>query len=107
MVARFIPNFPVIYKLIPKMPIVQAAINIVGQDMEEIARATAPVATGKYRDSIHVIEDGDGIILVADDEKAHYIEFGTEDTPAFATLRKAAESAGQELSFDDGELEDL
>jgi pectin methylesterase-like acyl-CoA thioesterase len=96
-IPKFIPNFPAI-QAIKKLPIVQAAIAVIGTDMEEHARADAPVDEGKYRDSIHIEKEGEGVTLVADDDKAVYIEYGTEDTPTFAVLRRAVEAAGQELS---------
>lgn len=61
----------------------------------EYARSIAPVASGAYRDSIEasVVEEADGWKghLTAGVEHAIYVEFGTEDTPTFATLRRAGE----------------
>ena len=54
----------------------------------EAARELAPVLTGTYRDSIHV-EDGK---VVADAPHAAAVEGGTNDTPAFAPLRRGAET---------------
>lgn len=61
----------------------------------EHARANAPVRTGTYRASIgaSVVEESDGWKghLTAGAAHAIYVEYGTEDTPIFATLRRAGE----------------
>ena len=66
------------------------------QEAAQYARERAPVATGAYRDSIEaaVVEGDDGWKgrVVADVPYADYLEFGTEDTPTFATLRRAGET---------------
>jgi hypothetical protein len=70
------------------------------RDGAEIARSLAPVASGAYRDSIEasVEKTGDGWkgIVTAGVSHAVYVEFGTEDTPVFATLRRAGEIVEKE-----------
>lgn len=58
------------------------------------AQRLAPVDTGEYRASIRVVDSADGVRVVANDDKATFIEFGTSDTPAFAPLRRGTEAAG-------------
>ncbi len=66
------------------------------REAAQYARESAPVATGAYRDSIEavVVEEDDGWKgkVIADVPYAVYLEFGTEDTPTFATLRRAGET---------------
>lgn len=61
-----------------------------------IARDNAPVASGQYRDSIRadVEETSEGWTgrVIAEAPHSVYVEFGTEDTPTFATLRRAGET---------------
>lgn len=60
-----------------------------------IAKAQAPVRTGTYRDSISgtvaKAEGGWRGYVTASVYYAIFVEFGTEDTPTFATLRRAGE----------------
>lgn len=52
-------------------------------------RRVSPEDSGEYKDSIMVIRRGKGDIqVVATDEKANLIEYGTEDTPEFAPRQK-------------------
>jgi hypothetical protein len=64
----------------------------------EAARALAPVDSGEYRQSIGGavgVERGTLVGRVySKDFKAHWIEFGTVDTPVFAPLRRGVESLG-------------
>lgn len=61
----------------------------------QIARQIAPVATGEYRDSItaaiELTSDGWKGHVIANAPHAMFVEFGTEDTPTFATLRRTGE----------------
>lgn len=50
----------------------------------EYWRSISPVRTGAYRDSIQVDVDRDVVRVIAADDAASYIEFGTEDTPEWA-----------------------
>ena len=70
--------------------------EIAGEVAEE-AQAIAPVGTGRYRDSIHP----DGDYVVAGNDTVYYawiLEFGSVDTPVFATLTTAAIHRGLEVS---------
>lgn len=66
---------------------------------EAVAIATAPIETGKYKESISSetgYDERAKVIgrLKSDDWKAHWIEFGTSSTPAYATLRRALDAIG-------------
>jgi len=59
-------------------------------------RRISPEDTGEYIDSIEVRVDGNDVSVGSDDDKAHYIEYGTEDTPEFAPRAKTqARFAGE------------
>lgn len=60
----------------------------------ERAKGFAPVLTGRFRDSLEVLEDGDVIAAGSKDHDANVIENGSVDTPAFAPLRRGARSLG-------------
>jgi hypothetical protein len=76
--------------------LVKKAVDIVTKEIEQVAKATAPVDTGAFRNSIKSEVEFDGIIpkgtVYADIRYAVYLEYGTTDTPTFATLQKAADS---------------
>lgn len=67
------------------------------------AKSIAPVRTGAYRNSLRaeVSETSTGWVgmILSDDPAAPFIEFGTERTPTFATLRRALESTGARRSI--------
>lgn len=63
----------------------------------ERAREIAPVATGAYRDSIHVEREGADVAVVAGTDHALYVELGTADTPAFAPLTRATDESAHAL----------
>jgi hypothetical protein len=86
-------------KYVPNIPAIEAYSVVVGTAGVELltgmivdeAKATAPVLTGAYRNSLEKRVVGlDGIVF-SDIEYAPYLEFGTSDTPTFATLRRASE----------------
>lgn len=62
----------------------------------DFAQSIAPVASGEYRDSIEadVVETPDGWVgrVIAGAAHSVFVEFGTEDTPIFAPLRRAGET---------------
>ncbi|MDX3127291.1 HK97 gp10 family phage protein [Streptomyces scabiei] len=65
---------------LPLDPEVQADFKDRMKRVEEIAKATAPVDTGEFRDKIHAVEepDADGTRHVdADAEHSIYVEHGT------------------------------
>lgn len=64
-----------------------------------IARDTAAVDTGEYRDGIGVEVDGDDVRMVDNDPDSFYKEYGTEDTPAHAALTDAARQFGRYTGF--------
>lgn len=76
---------------------VRAALKAEAEQAAAAARAVAPVASGAYRDSIHVEPTDEGFQVVADVGYAGIIEFGSSDTPTFAPLRRGAEAAGLDL----------
>lgn len=78
-------------------PEYQAALVSVAQPAKEMAKAFAPIRTDAYRQSIRVVTDERDIRLEATDWKAHWIEFGTVDTPVFAPLRRGVRAAGLKL----------
>lgn len=88
----FLPN-PFLEAELEKELDVSEAAEVAAQ----IARAIAPVDSGEYRDSIHVESDGEQTRLVAGTDHGIYVEIGTEDTPAFHVLTRAAEAAGLEI----------
>ncbi len=60
-----------------------------------VAKSDAPRDSGRWAESIHV-EDHErpGAFRVgSDDRRSIHIEYGTEDTPEHATLRRALEAA--------------
>lgn len=57
---------------------------------QQIARSTAPVDDGDYRDGIEVIDEPDGATLVGRDWKSHWVEFGSRNNPASRNLTNAA-----------------
>lgn len=91
--SRFVPN-PRFESEAKRSAEMKAAMKRGAQAAADEARRMAPVDTGEYRASIRVVETADGARVVADDDKATYIEFGTSDTPAFAPLRRGTEAAG-------------
>ena len=73
------------------------AVDEIGHKILASAQAQAPVLTGALRESgtftmegsIGHVVFGGGIV-----DYAVYVEFGTNDTPTFAFLRRGAEAAG-------------
>jgi hypothetical protein len=65
---------------VPLLPEVQDDFRSRMERVEEIAKATAPVDTGEFRDKIHVVDqpDPDGTRHVdADADHSIYVEHGT------------------------------
>lgn len=74
------PDYEAIEFELPLTPEVQADLKARMKRVEEIAKATAPVYTGEYRDKIHAVEepDRDGTRHVdADADHSYYVEHGT------------------------------
>jgi hypothetical protein len=73
----------------------QAKLEL-AEKVKDYWKSIAPEDTGAYRDSIHIEIGADAVRVVADDEAASYIEFGTSDTPEFATRAKTAAKFARE-----------
>lgn len=88
-----------------KQPEIVAAKRQLAQEAVTYAKSIAPVADeahttkggyvdkpGSYRDSIHVeVAATGGVMVVASDFKAHWIEYGTETMPEQAVMRRTEE----------------
>jgi hypothetical protein len=89
--ATFVPD-PTFEKQLQHDPEYLAYLDRVANEAAAAAKAAAPRDTGEYADSISgevVHDEGKARARVSsDDPKWPYIEFGTEDTPAFAPLRR-------------------
>jgi Bacteriophage protein of unknown function (DUF646). len=70
-----------------------ASVAFVNHQILEAAEGLAPVATGAYKESLAASQDGIDGTVYSDIRYAPYLEFGTSDTPVFATLRQASEQA--------------
>jgi len=88
------------FKYVPNLPVIEAAGDFYAHlaleelmpRMEAEARNIAPVDTGAYQASIETEIQGTTATLSSSIRYARYLEFGTSDTPTFATLRQASES---------------
>jgi len=98
---RFVPN-PAFEAELLRTPEMVHALGEIAEKKAAKARRTAPVGSpdedphpGRFRDSIDSdagLEDGKALGRVySDDPDFRYIEFGTEDTPRWATLRNCLE----------------
>ncbi|BAC73226.1 hypothetical protein AQJ43_23750 [Streptomyces avermitilis] len=75
--------------------------DFVQQDLHEragrvvdVAQATAPVDSGRFRDSIHAEDGSDGEILVVSDlEYSVYVELGTREQAPHNTIATALDAA--------------
>lgn len=94
--ARFVAN-PAFMQLLENSQEVDDARMETAENVAQVARENAPQRSGSYKENIHVerelAEGRPRARVVADDPTgaAGLIEFGTEDTPAFAPLRRALE----------------
>lgn len=63
------------------------------------AQSIAPVRTGEYRASLAaravLTDEGWVGLIYSDAAHAPFLEWGTSDTPTFATLRRALEASGR------------
>lgn len=98
---RFVPNKAFEAALL-RTPEMVAMLGHIAAEKADFARSIAPVGDpgedphpGQFRDSIdHDAGIENGIAkgrVLSTDEDFLYIEFGTEDTPAHATLRRSLE----------------
>lgn len=90
MPSGFIPNPGFVPALLAAAEM-KAAMLVVAKEKLEKAQALAPVDTGTFRGSLHIESEGPSVQIVTDDPKWVYLEYGTEDTPVFATLRRSLE----------------
>ena len=90
--VRFVYN-PAIEAYIRTSPLLEPQLAETLRQKEALAKSIAPVNTGAFAASIkgEVLYEGGTIRgrLSADVRYAIYLEFGTSDTPTFATLRTA------------------
>ncbi|MEV1096481.1 HK97 gp10 family phage protein [Streptomyces sp. NPDC049952] len=78
-------------------PVSKAVVDRAEQGAD-YARSIAPVRTGRYRDSIEVVEDDDGADIVADVDYADDLEYGTrhmEGQHIFGRTLDSLRSSGQ------------
>ncbi|MEU0991274.1 HK97 gp10 family phage protein [Streptomyces sp. NPDC005953] len=91
--------------LLPLTPEVQADFRERMKRVEEVAQMTAPVLTGEFQESIHLVEtpDPDGTWHVdADAPHSYFVEHGTRQTdrngrsihPPRYTMSHALDAAG-------------
>jgi hypothetical protein len=68
----------------------------IAEKIAEVARATAPVETGRYRDGITAEKTSRGARVIASDNKSSWIEFGipSHNQPAQFILRRAVDACG-------------
>lgn len=98
--THFIPN-PFFDETFRRSAQCASALVQVGEDIKGAIQAASPVDTGAFRDSFSVQEstDSDGVkaVVLTDDWKAAFIEFGTVEHPFNAPIRRGIESAGYTL----------
>lgn len=97
MTTKFVPN-PAGWAELNRSQQMVDALHEVAEAIVEHAKTLAPHDTGDYRDGIEADAGIDGEVAVgrvnANDWKSGLLEFGTENEPAHATLRRAAEAEG-------------
>lgn len=74
----------------------------IAQQAADIARSTAPVESGEFRDGIGVEASGDRVAIVNNDPEAGYKEYGVKDRPAHATMTNAARQFGRYTGYQPG-----
>jgi hypothetical protein len=74
----------------------------IAEQAASVARGSSPVLTGTFRGGIGVETSGDSVSIVNTDEDAFYIEYGTSDTPAHATMTNAARRFGRYTGMSPG-----
>jgi len=72
-----------------------SALTEIAQAIVDDARGSAPVETGEFRNSMAVAGGGDKVYAEAQSDESFYIEYGTSDTPAHATMTNAARKFGK------------
>lgn len=85
---------PDIARVVVTVPAVEAVIRKDAEAIKDGARSLAPVRTGAYRDSIAAAVEhsstGPTGRITASAPYAVFLEFGTNDTPTFAPITRAA-----------------
>ena len=62
------------------------------QEVVDYAQSIAPVDSGDYKAGIRVRRYGkSGVGIEFSDDASSFVEYGTEDTPEFAIMRKSIE----------------
>ena len=96
---------PALKAQLARDPAFRAGLDRMGKEMAAEAKALArseAYETGAYHDSIEggVGDDDEGAVarVVARDDAALIVEFGTSRQPAKAILRRAAEAAGHRVT---------
>jgi hypothetical protein len=93
--GTFEPDHAAIASLV-RADFVQADLHERADRVVGVAKANAPVETGRYRDSIHAEGGPEGaVLIVADVEYAAVVELGTRDAnrPAHHTIANALDAA--------------
>ena len=86
--SDFIPQAEIDEYLAEAPEVLQGKLEL-ADEVVDYAQRIAPVDDGEYRDGIKTRRRGKtGVSVEFTDPKSNLIEFGTEDTPAFAVRAK-------------------
>jgi hypothetical protein len=106
--SRWVPDTEGITAFERRDATLYAELTRIAQRGVTFARSIAPVGSateddehpGAYRDSIRTrrADDGLGLLLLSDDEKAHWIEYGARHTRRQQVLGRAAERIAMSLA---------
>lgn len=91
MAGRFVAN-PNLQREV-RVRIVDPDVSRKADAVVAVAKLTAPVDTGHYKDSIHKEATPSGFDVVADADYSVYLEFGTRNMRAYRTLGRALDAA--------------
>jgi hypothetical protein len=94
--VRFVPN-PDFAREIDRQAEFRAGKVRIAEEVAGMAKAIAPKRTGTYARSLGVHVVGPAVYVRSTDWKAGLLEYGTNDTPTFATIRRAALQNGLRL----------
>ena len=72
----------------------------IAEQIAAVARANAPVLSGKYAAGISAAKTPHGARVIASDEKSSWVEFGipSQGQPAQFNLRRAVDATGHKFS---------
>jgi hypothetical protein len=93
---RFVPN-PDFAREIDRQVEYRTGKVRVAEEVKKTAQTIAPKRTGAYIRGLKVKVVGPAVYVTATDFKGHWIEWGTEDTPTFAPIRRAVLMSGLKL----------